>query len=221
MRFKLLYLLHFILLIQVAAAQKRLTEATIYYDVVINTNNNSPKAADMLDGSTSITYVKGALSRSDFISALGSQSTIFDAKAGTATNIREYGSKKFLITYNNDEWKTYNKKYDGITYKIEKEYKKIAGYNCQKATGKLSDGTVFTVYFTRELIPSNTDFQYINKNLPGLAMQYDASRGNVKVTFTVSNVDFSVVPLAKFDLPKTGYRVMSFTEFSKENAISR
>lgn len=95
--------------------------------------------------------------------------------------------------------------------------KKIAGYNCQKAVGKLSDGTTFTVFFTKELIPVNTGFQSINKGLPGFAMQYDASRGNDKVTYTVSNIEFSVVPLAKFDIPKTGYRVMTYTEFSRQN----
>lgn len=198
-------------------AQKKLTEATIYYDVVINTDNSQPKAADMLDGSTNIIYIKGNLNRSDFISSLGSQSTIFDAKEGTATNIRDYGNKKFLITYSPSEWKAYNKKYDEISYKIENEFKTIAGYKCQKAIGKLSDGTTFTVFFTKELIPVNTDFQYINKNLPGLAMQYDASRGSTKVTFTVSSIEFSVVPQAKFDIPKVGYRAMSYTEFKKQS----
>ncbi len=210
-------LLFFATGVQVVAAQKKITEAIIYYDIVINTDNQTPNKADMLDGSTNIMYVKGNMSRSDFISSLGSQSTIFDEKDGTATNIREYGNKKFLITYTNNEWKTYNKRYDGIEYKMENEFKKIAGYNCQKAIGTLSDGTTFTVFFSRELIPTNTNFQSINKGLPGLVMQYDASRGKDKVTFTVSNIEFSVVPLAKFDIPKAGYRVMTYTEFSNQS----
>ncbi len=51
---------------------------------------------------------------------------------------------------------------------IEDEYKTIAGYKCQKAIGKLSDTSTFTVYFTKDLEPINKDFQYLNKNLPGL-----------------------------------------------------
>ena len=46
-----------------------------------------------------------------------------------------------MITLTPSDWKNYNKKYDGVTYTIENEFKKIAGYNCQKAIGKLSDGT--------------------------------------------------------------------------------
>jgi len=215
MKMKLLILL--LLTAQYTFAQKRLTEAVIYYDVVINTSNETPQAADMLDGSTNIIYVKGNLNRSDFISSLGSHSTIFDAKDGSAVNIRDYGNKKFMITYTPEEWKVYNKKYESVTYKIENEFKTIAGYKCQKAIGKLSDGTTFTVYFTKDLLPLNADFQYINKNLLGLAMQYDATRSGTKVTFTVSNIEFSTVPMAKFDIPKTGYRVMSYTEFRKQN----
>ena len=217
MKTRFLPVLVLVLAAKLSVAQKKLTEATIYYDIVVSTDNNTPKKADMLDGSTNIIYVKGNMSRSDFISSLGSQFTIYDVKNGTASNIREYGNKKFLISYSNAEWKSYNKRYEGVTYKIENEFKKIAGYQCQKAIGKLADGTSFTVFFTKELIPTNANFQSINKGLPGLAMQYDAARGNDKVTFTVSNIEFSPVPLAKFDIPKTGYRVMSYTEFKMQN----
>lgn len=218
MKNRFFILLVFLIGAKFALAQKKLTEATIYYDIVVSTDNDTPKVGDMLDGSTNIIYVKGNLNRSEFISSIGSQSTIYDEKAGTAVNIKDYGNKKYLITYSSQEWKASNKRYDGVTYKIENEFKKIAGYQCQKATGKLADGTTFTVFFSRELVPVNTNFQSINRGLPGLAMQYDASRGKDKVTFTVSNVEFSVVPLAKFDIPKTGYRVMSYTEFMKLNS---
>ncbi len=36
-----------------SAAQRKLTEATITYDIVINTNNSKPQVADLLDGATS------------------------------------------------------------------------------------------------------------------------------------------------------------------------
>ncbi|HEX7847669.1 MAG TPA: hypothetical protein VF476_17840, partial [Chitinophagaceae bacterium] len=82
-----------------------------------------------------------------------------------------------------------------------------------KAIGKLAgDTTTFTVYFTKDLIPVNKDFQYLNKNLPGLAMQYEAKLGKMMVTYTVSSVNFNPVPQVKFDLPKAGYRVMTYEE---------
>jgi GLPGLI family protein len=195
-----------------AVAQKKLTEATISYDIVINTNDAAPQGADLLDGATSVIYLKGNSSRSEMISSLGTQSTIIDGKSGKVTILKNYGDQKYMITMTPQNWKTSNKKYEGITFTYEDEYKTIAGYNCQKATGKLTDGTTFTVYFTKDLLPVNKDFQYLNKNLPGLAMQYEAVMGKVKVTYTVSSISFSLVPAAKFDLPTSGYRVMTYEE---------
>lgn len=193
-------------------AQRKLTEATISYDIVINTSNSSPQAADLLDGATSVIYLKGTSSRSEMISSLGTQATIIDGKSGEITVLKDYGEQKYMITMTQANWKQSNKKYDGITFTYYDEYKTIAGYKCQKALGKLMDGSTFTVYFTKELMPANKDFQYLNKNLPGLAMQYEASLGKTMVTYTVSTINFNPVPLTKFDLPKSGYRVMTFEE---------
>ncbi|MBL7740456.1 MAG: DUF4412 domain-containing protein [Chitinophagaceae bacterium] len=195
-----------------AVGQKKLTEATISYDIVINTSNTVPQAADLLDGATSVVYLKGNSSRSEMISSLGTQSTIVDGKTGNVTILKDYGEQKYMITMTPENWKASNKKYEGITFTYENEFKTIAGYNCQKAVGKLTDGSTFTVYFTKDLIPVNKDFQYLNKNLPGLAMQYEATLGKLKVTYTVSSVNLNLVPTAKFDLPKSGYRVMTYEE---------
>jgi|SRR5882724_8673349 len=192
--------------------QRKLTEATISYDIVINTSNAAPQAADLLDGATSVIYLKGNSSRSEMISSLGTQSTIIDGKTGDVTLLKDYGDQKYMIKMTPDNWKESNKKYEGVTFAYADEYKVITGYNCQKAIGKLIDGTSFTVYFTKELIPVNKDFQYLNKNLPGLAMQYEASVGKLMVTYTVSNINFNPVPAAKMDLPKSGYRVMTYEE---------
>jgi len=193
-------------------AQRRLTEATISYDIVINTTNKTPQAADLLDGATSVVYLKSNSSRSDMISSLGTQATIVDGKTGNVTVLKEYGEQKYMITMTRENWKESNKKYEGVSFTYVEEYKTIAGYNCQKAIGTLTDGSTFNVYFTRDLVPVNKDFQYLNKNLPGLAMQYEATLGNMLVTYTVSSISFNPVQQSKFDLPKSGYRVMTYEE---------
>jgi len=194
------------------SAQRKLTEATISYDIIINTSNKTPQAADLLDGATSVIYLKGNSSRSEMVSSLGTQATIIDGKTADITVLKDYGEQKYMIKMTPQNWKQSNKKYDGITFTYLNEYKTIAGYNCQKAIGKLADNSIFTVYFTKELDPVNKDFQYLNKNLPGLAMQYEASLGKMMVTYTVSSINFNPVLQAKFDLPKSGYRVMTYEE---------
>jgi len=192
--------------------QKKISEATITYDIVINTNNKTPQAADLLDGATSVIYLKANSSRSEMTSSLGTQSTIIDGKSGKVTILKDYGEQKYMITMTPENWKASNKKYEGIAFTYENEFKTIAGYNCQKAIGRLADSSTFTVYFTKEIVPVNKDFQYLNKNLPGLAMQYEAIMGKLKVTYTVSGISFKIVPEAKFDLPKSGYRIMTYEE---------
>jgi len=194
------------------SAQKKLTEATISYDIVINTNNSKPQAADLLDGATSVIYLKANSSRSEMISSLGTQATVIDGKTGDVTILKNYGEQKYMIKLTPDNWKESNKKYDGISFTYSNEYKTIAGYKCQKAIGRLLDSTTFTVYFTKDLVPVNKDFEYINKNLPGLAMQYEAVQGKRIVTYTVSNINFNPVLQSKFDLPTSGYRVMTYEE---------
>src|SRR5258708_2318170 len=200
--------------------QKKITEGTISYDIVINTNNTTPRAADLLDGATSVIYLKGNSSRSEMVSSLGTQDTIIDGKNGDVTILKDYGEQKYMIKMTPDNWKESNKKYEGITFTYFNEYKTIAGYNCQKAVGKLTDNSTFTVYFTKDLEPVNKDFQYLNKNLPGLAMQYEATIGKLMVTYIVSSINFNPVAQSKFDLPKSGYRVMTYEE-SKGAASGR
>ena len=196
----------------IAQLPRKLTEATITYDIVISTNDAKPQAADLLDGATSIVYLKGNYSRSEMISSLGSQATIIDGKTGNVTILKNYGEQRFMITMTPLNWKQSNKKYEYVTYTYFDEFKTIANYNCQKAVGQLADSTTFTVYFTKDLVPVNKDFEYINKNLPGLAMQYEAVQGKRIVTYTVSGINFSPVLQTKFDLPTTGYRVMTYEE---------
>ena len=193
-------------------AQKKLTEATITYDIVINTNNSQPQAADLLDGATSVIYLKGNSSRSEMISPLGTQATVIDGKSGNVTVLKDYGEQKYMIKMTPENWKESNKKYEGIKFTYFNEYKIIAGYNCQKAIGKLVDSSSFTVYFTKDLVPVNKDFEYLNRNLPGLAMQYEASKAGKMVTYTVSSINFNPVSQSKFDLPKAGYRLMTYEE---------
>lgn len=195
-----------------AQTPRKLTEATISYDIVINTNNAKPQAADLLDGATSVIYLKGNASRSEMVSSLGTQATIIDGKSGNVTILKEYGDQHYMITMTPENWKESNKKYEGVTFTYFEDYKTIAGYKCQKAQGKLTDSSSFTVYFTRELIPVNKDFQYLNRNLPGLAMQYEATMGKMMVTYTVSTINFNPVPQLKLDIPKSGYRVMTYDE---------
>src|SRR6185369_17032506 len=154
-------------------SQKKITEGTIVYNLVVNTNDSTPKLADGLDGATNTVYIKGKMSRSEFVSIYGTQTTIIDNKSKNVILLKEYGGKKYMINLLPSDWTEINKKYDSVSFSFENDYKTIAGYNCRKAIGKLKSGETFIVYYTTDLLPDNQEFQYSNKTLPGLALEYE------------------------------------------------
>jgi GLPGLI family protein len=202
-----------LLMITSLNAQKKLTEGIISYDIVINTGSDKPQSADFLDGATSAVYIKGNKSRTEMVSSLGTQSTIIDGAKNQIVVLKEYGDQKYMIQMNPEDWKDANKKYESVTFIYDPSATKtILGYVAKKAVGKLADGNTFTVWYTTDLIPANKDFQYANKNLPGLALEFETIMGNLKVTYTVSKISFGTVPAARFDIPKAGYRIMTYKE---------
>jgi GLPGLI family protein len=193
-------------------AQKTMSEGTIVYDVVVNTGNKEPQMADALDGATTTVYLKGSKSRTDMVSALGTESNIYDSKTGNAIILKEYSSQKLMITLTKENWETKNKAYADVSFDFTDDTKEINGYSCKKAIAKMANGKTFNVYYTTDIVISNKEYNYTFKNLPGLAMQYEIEAGKTKIKYTVNKIDFTAVAASKFDTPKTGYRVMTYEE---------
>lgn len=198
-----------------AKAQKKLTEGSVLYDITISSGSDKPQNADFLNGATSAVYIKGGRTRTEMVSSLGTQTTIINQTGNIKeiTILKEYGEQKYMITYTPADWMEANKKYENVTFAFDNaETKTIQGFTAKKAIGTMPDGTTFTVWYTPDITIAGKDFQYVNRNLPGLALEYETTLGNLKVTYTASKVSFAPVPAAKFDLPKSGFRVMTYQE---------
>lgn len=201
-------------------AQKKVTDLTVVYDAVINTGSVEPKLADAFDGATTTVYLKGSFSRSEMVSALASFTTIHDARTGAGVVLQEVGGQKVLIRLTADDWKDKNRKYEGIRFTNTGETKMLAGYNCQKAVADLKDGSSFVVYYTEDIIPENNNYNSQFSNLKGLPLEYELTQGKLTIRYVVSQVNLNPVPVSKFDIPKTGFREMSYEE-SKKGRKSR
>jgi GLPGLI family protein len=202
-----------------AQAQKVLSEGAIVYDVSVQTGSSQAKMADVFDGATATVFIKGSQSRTDLKSAIGNSSTIYDSRAGIGVVLREFGAQKLMIRMNRQNWAEKNKKYEGVTYEKTNEAKKIAGYNCLKAIAKLTDGTSFSVFYTTELVLENKDNDVQFRNLPGVALEFESVVGSMRVNYSANRVSFDPVPMKQFEVPKSGYREMTYDEGVK--AISQ
>lgn len=194
----------------VAFAQKAISEGTLSYDIAIK--NTADKAPTTATNAALTVYIKGTVSRTDMTSNLGSEKTVYDAKAGTAVILKEYSGQKLMITLTKENWKEKNKKSDGVSFTDQAEKKEILNYSCTKAIGKLDDGSTITVFYTKDLTVQNKEYDPLFKTLSGLPLQYEVETGKLKFTYTINKIDQNSLPQVKFDIPKTGYRIITYDE---------
>lgn len=194
-----------------ANAQRSISEATIVYDMVIQ-NGSGAQSGNALAGATTTVYLKGNNSRTDMVSALGKEVTIYNSKTNNAVILKEFSGQKLMIKLTKDNWVAKNKMYNNIDFELTGESKTIAGYNTKKAIAKLADGKTFEVYYTPELVPANKEYDPTFSGLPGLAIQYDIESGGKKFSYSLSKINYDAVQVSLFDFPTSGYRVMSYEE---------
>jgi len=197
------------------AAQQQFAEGTIRYRIEISSGSDAPAMIDMLDGAYQLLSIKGAQTRTDTKSLLGSSTIIHDARSGNAVLLNEYGGQKILIRMDADDYKDRNRKFAEMRFDLQGDRKKIAGYNCRLAIAALKDGTSFRVWFTPDLIIPNKNYAAEFVNLPGVPLEFESQLGKIKVTYVAEKASPVTVPAANFDVPKSGYREMSYEEVKK------
>lgn len=162
-----------------------------------------------LKGSSKTLYIKGHKTRVDVSSSNYNQSTIYDSNTGVAVILKEIGANKYMSTLDAAKWEQQNKKYEGMTISITNETKTILGYECKKAVATLKNGNNFTIYYAPAIMPSAIENPYEFKNIPGFVFEYEmpGEKGN-KIIFSATQINFNPVPASKFEIPKTGYRIL-------------
>lgn len=183
-----------------ANAQRNIGEATMVYDI----------KGEALNGASTTVFLKGNNSRTEMVSALGKEITIFNSKTDNAVILKEFSGQKLMITLTKENWKAKSKIYSSIKFELTNEYKTIAGFNTRKAIAKTADGKTFEVYYTPDLIAANKDYDATFSNLPGLAVEYEIESGKMKFKYTLAKILYDPVQVSLFDFPTSGYRVMSY-----------
>lgn len=201
----------FILLPFLGLSQKRVGDLTILYNSSIT---NSQDSGNKISSTTSY-FLKGNLSRSELNSSQFSSVTIYDSKAGSGVILKEVNGQKLLIRINEENWNQKNKRYLNLNFTKTNETKTIAGYACSQAKASTNDGFEITVYYTRDLIPENKTYDPTFRNLDGLPLEYELTRGNLHIRYTLASINLNPVPASRFDIPTKGYRELTYEESLK------
>jgi len=193
------------------SSQKRLGDLTVVYNSTItNTQDTSKKIS-----STTSFFIKGSLSRSEVASNLFSSVTIYDSKTGSGVLLKEVNGQKLLIRMNEENWNQKNRRYANLNFTKTNESKSIAGYFCSQAKASTTDGFDITVFYTRDLIPENKLYDPPFKNLDGLPLEYELTKGNLHIKYSLVSINLNPVPASKFNIPTSGYRELTYEESLK------
>lgn len=193
-------------------AQKSFNEITMVYKISVSSTNEKSDFAKSLEGATLTVMVKGNQTRSDMVSPVGSESSLYDTRSGKGFILKEYSGQKLLITLTKDNWKQKNQYYHNLNFNIASEGEKIGSYAVKKATAVLPNGKNFIVYFTPDIVIPNDQYNNAFDQLPGVPVQYEMESGNLIFKYELINVSTDPILSSKFELPKTGFRMMTYEE---------
>ncbi len=189
---------------------KVVSECTVVYEVSVDASKADPQVIKAMAGATKVLYIKGSKTRSELISPNFQQAVIYDSKTDSTIVLREFRNSKYISFLNEDKRNEKNKKFEGINFTNTNETKTILGYECKKVIATLKDSSTYTMFYTPSIIPSNKDYEYQFKDLPGFVLEYEAEseNGKWKATYTATKITLTPVASALFDVPKSGYRVL-------------
>lgn len=192
-------------------AQKQFSEGVLTYNISVVSGGNEAQLPPGFENAKMVVYLKPQQSRNEFSTSLGSETNVFDSKAGKGFILKEFGTK-LMITLDKPDWDQIALKNRNIKFSISDNYFNIAGTNCKKATATLESGKEMVIYFNPELVPVNKTYHNAFPQIPGVPVQFEIQSGNITFRYTLASIEESAVPAAKFNAPQSGYRVMTFAE---------
>lgn len=189
---------------------RMMTEGSVIYK--LSSSQIPPAEAAILDSVTYTLSIKGSRIRTDFIGGIGSTTTIYSSLTHAGALLREYGQEKLLVRMTKEDFEDLGKPYRYSGYTLTGDTTMIAGYLCKKAWSTTEAGDTLTVWYAPDLLPQNKEYSYRFTPLPGLPLQYESMMGKWKVTYKAIRVSMEPVLSNRFDIPKAGYREMTYKE---------
>lgn len=201
-----------IFLFTVAYTQNLLNDAVLKYSL----HYESSSTHDMLLSSW-VVYLKGDQSRTDLISSSGTETIIYDAKNGKGVLLRSYSNQNLMVNLDQNEWEQLNKEFVKLKYNSTDEKILVNGYLCRKAE---SEGARrVTVYYTEDYMLYNVNYKLSFPNLKGLPVRIIISGNDDEhkksAVYDLEKLDTDILPVNTFDHPKSGYRILNFSELKR------
>lgn len=202
MKFNISYIfLYFIPLTVCAQSPVIVSDVTIQYSL----------SGSAVDAATKTVYFKGRMIRTDLQSVNYHQTLINNTK--NIVLLKEIGNEKYLMNLPPDYWKKENERFENSKISFTEKTENILGYECKNAVLTLSDGTRYNIFYTPKMNTAVPENSYEFGQFPGLVLKYEITGPkDGTIVSTASSISLDIIPKSKFDIPSTGYRVLTDPE---------
>lgn len=209
-----------------ANAQKELTEGTIIMELTEIESDDPAMGAQlsMLKGSSNSIYFdkNQTLTKMDMMGGMVEMAILADNKTREGFmlfNMDMMGKKvKINITEEDVAKQKADAKTNNMTVTYDKtDTKKIAGYNCYKATISSPDmqGATVVAYVTKEITIKADVIQGVSSDIvDGFPLEYSIGAQGMSMVYTTTDIKDSV-DKSVFTIDTAGYEEQSMEEFQK------
>ncbi len=185
---------------QTHAQAKVLGECTIQFNIQKQQKN------EWLEIGSKKVWIKGNQCKTTLTTPQLVQTLIFNIQQDKGIVTKEVGNNKYLqeIIYPPANLATL------ISMKeIETDTINVLGYPCKKVKLELSDGVVYEVYYTADLIPSVTTFEFAFKEVKGLVLGYSiVNKNDPIIKYRATLLDLSPITLNQFQINKSEFQIL-------------
>ena len=183
------------------AQAKVIGECTLQFDILNVTGEK------FISIGTKKVFIKGSQCKTVLITPSIQQSLLTSSQEDSAIILKEIGASKFYqkIQYPSKDLPSL------ISMKpIGKDSTIILhGYLCKQMELQFSNGTIYDVTYTTEIIPTVANFEWAFKEVPGLVLSYLIKDNNQNwILYKSTSIDLNPITINQFEINKSLYQIL-------------
>lgn len=200
-------------------AQRILSEARIHYSVTVIPDKGKENFSAGFQNAGKTVWLRANMARVDFVSPIRQQTIIYSSSSGKAIMLRESGTEKYQWNLDSLQWRQINRKWTLDSLIETGDETEISGQSCKKVLGILPEKDTVTIFYAPNLMPLARGYEPMFEKLKGLVVQYEWKTEGLRIIYTLETLQTAPVGASRFDIPKTGYKIMEASGKKPPNIV--
>ncbi|MBN9386098.1 MAG: hypothetical protein J0H74_35400 [Chitinophagaceae bacterium] len=182
------------------------SDLTVSWSIAVTSKKGGDMGlAETYNGGVETLFTAGGQARIRLVSLMRIQSIFMstgDDEAKRFTIVKESGKDKYVSRLTEDEWKTYNKKYDGSVCKLTEDTSEVLNFKCKKAIVSLKNGKIITAWYTTAIqAPAFSFLEPAFSGVPGLVLKYEYTYKKKTIAYTATSISHAPIEKNVFKAP--------------------